>query len=1071
MIAKARLAKLTRPSPTAAYPRTRLFEVLQRLIASAPVVWLTGPPGSGKTTLIADYTARHQIDCLWYQMDRGDADVASFFHFLSEALQQHMGDAHAQLPQFQPECLGDVAAFARSYFREVYRRLSTPLLVFDNFQEIYSDLPLNGVLQQALLELPEDGRVIVLSRTDPPASFASLRARGRLELLGWSELRLTLEECRGVVEVRGASLPDSALGQLYARTQGWAAGVVLMLQDFRSGERALSREATAVPTVIFDYLAEEIFQKLAPAVRESLLRLAYLPQITRSMAEKLGVDEGLRGVLLDLGRGDFLATVLRVEPEQISQLHPLLREFLLTRAEETGSPTEIDGRKRRAAQVLAEHEHIEAAAALLMRIRDWPSLDALIARCADALLRQGRAQLLEQWIRALPEPQVRADPHMLHRLGACRFPYAPREARELFTQAYRCFEAQSPVDVAGLLAALNGVLEAVLHDSADDYAVLDPWIEAATHWTRNLTEWPAPDLEARITCNIFVAVALRRPDHPDLHDWRARTQAISRTQRDPNVRITLDSTLAMMLGWNGQFAPGERLLQTLRELLALPEVSPGSAANVAQAESSFYMLCGDRIRCLEAARRGLEIAERSGVRLWNDTFLANALCGALSDGDLESAASCLAQIESKPSAGRRYDVFLRTYGAGWYAMLRGDTFLAHQQLKTAARAAQEVGLPGFQALASLALVHVLLDAADERNAARELARACELTQSLNNRFFDFMTCLCRARFALGRGEAAAVTEALRTGLAVGRERGLTYHLWWQPQIAAKLMQRALEEHIEVEYVRRLIGQRRLMPDPPPYQLPSWPWRYRIRAFGAFRLQSAGDGSTASGKRSGRPLELLKVLVAAGGQHVKLERLADALWPHVDSDYAHRSLNTTLHRLRKLLGDDAALLVQAGELGLNRQLFWLDIWAFEQVCARGAALTSASAPQPGALIAAARQALELYSGPLLAGDSAARWAVAPREHRRNQLLRLMTATCQALDKAGQSDASIELYRQALESEPHAEALYRRLMLVLKQAGRSAEAIEVYHTCKAALQAHQNTAPSPATTDIYHSLVAN
>ncbi|TLY59432.1 MAG: hypothetical protein E6K52_11620, partial [Gammaproteobacteria bacterium] len=101
MIAKARLAKLTRPSPTAAYPRTRLFEVLRRLIASAPVVWLTGPPGSGKTTLIADYTARHQIDCLWYQMDRGDADVASFFHFLSEALQQHMGDDHAQLPQFQ----------------------------------------------------------------------------------------------------------------------------------------------------------------------------------------------------------------------------------------------------------------------------------------------------------------------------------------------------------------------------------------------------------------------------------------------------------------------------------------------------------------------------------------------------------------------------------------------------------------------------------------------------------------------------------------------------------------------------------------------------------------------------------------------------------------------------------------------------------------------------------------------------------------------------------------------------------------------------------------------------------
>ena len=65
--------------------------------------------------------------------------------------------------------------------------------------------------------------------------------------------------------------------------------------------------------------------------------------------------------------------------------------------------------------------------------------------------------------------------------------------------------------------------------------------------------------------------------------------------------VLLSGDVWLAQGWNGQFAPGERLLQTLRELLALPEVSPGSAANVAQAESSFYMLCGDRIRCLEAA--------------------------------------------------------------------------------------------------------------------------------------------------------------------------------------------------------------------------------------------------------------------------------------------------------------------------------------------------------------------------------------------------------------------------------------------------------------------------------------
>jgi ATP/maltotriose-dependent transcriptional regulator MalT len=67
--AKARLAKLTRPATAAAYARLRLFEAFEKPDA-APVVWLTGPPGCGKTTLVGDYTTRRGIDSLWYQVDR-----------------------------------------------------------------------------------------------------------------------------------------------------------------------------------------------------------------------------------------------------------------------------------------------------------------------------------------------------------------------------------------------------------------------------------------------------------------------------------------------------------------------------------------------------------------------------------------------------------------------------------------------------------------------------------------------------------------------------------------------------------------------------------------------------------------------------------------------------------------------------------------------------------------------------------------------------------------------------------------------------------------------------------------
>jgi ATP/maltotriose-dependent transcriptional regulator MalT len=42
-------------------------------------VWVEAAPGSGKTTLAASWLDSRTRPCLWYQIDAGDADVATFF--------------------------------------------------------------------------------------------------------------------------------------------------------------------------------------------------------------------------------------------------------------------------------------------------------------------------------------------------------------------------------------------------------------------------------------------------------------------------------------------------------------------------------------------------------------------------------------------------------------------------------------------------------------------------------------------------------------------------------------------------------------------------------------------------------------------------------------------------------------------------------------------------------------------------------------------------------------------------------------------------------------------------------
>src|SRR5919108_3446284 len=117
---KGSLGKTTRPSVAGVLPRKRLFGLLSK---NAPVVWLAGPPGCGKTTLAATWLDHAGIASLWYQLDEGDADVATFFYYLSLAAASLEGE-HEPLPLLTPEHQPGLAQFTRRYFERLFAQLT-----------------------------------------------------------------------------------------------------------------------------------------------------------------------------------------------------------------------------------------------------------------------------------------------------------------------------------------------------------------------------------------------------------------------------------------------------------------------------------------------------------------------------------------------------------------------------------------------------------------------------------------------------------------------------------------------------------------------------------------------------------------------------------------------------------------------------------------------------------------------------------------------------------------------------------------------------------------------------------
>ncbi|MBP1689049.1 MAG: hypothetical protein H6Q33_5192, partial [Deltaproteobacteria bacterium] len=162
------LAKLTRPRLYDALPRPRLFERLDAA-RERPVVWISAPPGSGKSTLVASYTEARGLPYLWYQVDVGDGDPATFMHYMRQAAQALLGKRGGTLPVFTSEPEQDLARFARSFCRDLFAALPHgTLIVLDNFQEARSSADQRSAFAAALEEIPEGINVVVLSRTDPP---------------------------------------------------------------------------------------------------------------------------------------------------------------------------------------------------------------------------------------------------------------------------------------------------------------------------------------------------------------------------------------------------------------------------------------------------------------------------------------------------------------------------------------------------------------------------------------------------------------------------------------------------------------------------------------------------------------------------------------------------------------------------------------------------------------------------------------------------------------------------------------------------------------------------------------
>ncbi len=1057
------IAKITRPVLTGNYPRKRLFRLIDKA-KKRQILWISGPPGAGKTTLVSSYLEARRAPGLWYRMDEGDADPSSFFHYLGLAAKKAAPRFRRLLPVLTPEQRPAVTVFARRFFETVFAGLKPgAAVVFDDYQKVPDDAVTHALIREGLSLIPPGLRVILVSREEAPPTFARLRAGQFLETIDWKELRLDARETEGIARLRWKGKRRiEAVRRMHNATDGWAAGLVLLLEKADPGSSEILRLNRHTPREIFDYFAGEILENLEERMQAFLLKTAYLPRMTARMAERLTGQRGAGQILSYMNRHNYF-TEMHPDVESVYEFHPLFREFLLSRGGDLFSAKFLDRFRTKAAAILKDAGHEEEAAELLREMNDWEGLARIIGKQAPVLFRQGRIATIAEWLDSLPAGIREKDPWLFYWSGVCRLPTRPTDSQRDFEEAFRRFRQRKNRD--GILLSWAGVVDSIVY-GAGSLKALDTWISSLEKiW--KVGRIPVPEeIDSQVTGTMIKALALRRPSFLDCEKWADRAANLARQSRDVALRFNLLLNVANFRFHSGDLQAAGLLLDSLRGMIRRREIHPLSRLTFHWLEAAHANMSGQHDRSLRAVSEGFEVAGETGVRLMDFLLTGHAALSSLHLDDQATAKEHMRKMVSMLPMAKPWEASFYHYLAAWEALHREDQAQALLHSDHSFAVCEEVGNPWTEALTCLQRAFVFHQRGEAVEASRHLERARRIGKESGMLFVRFACLLSKGFFALARGDEAAGLPSIRDGLRIGREKGYMDIYLWRPGMLERIAAFALEKGIETEYVRELIRRNALVPDAALPEPERWPWPLKLYTLGSFDLLKEDKPPAFSRKVQHKPLLMLKALVALGGREIPEERITDILWPEADGDQAHQSFATTLGRLRKLLRDESAVMLREGRVTLDSRRCWVDAFAFESLLARIDAASHSGAVCPDGTKTAdvAREAVALYRGPFLAGDPSHPWITAVRERLRSKFLRAVAFLGGCLETEGKWKEAIACYRKGLEVDDLAEGFYQRLMICHQRAGQFAETLAVYERCRRALSSMLGIMPSAETEAI-------
>lgn len=1020
-------AKLSTPRLGDIVSRRRLLARLETMV-DVGAIWVTGPAGAGKTTMVADFASRSDETVLWYRLDSTDEDLVGFFRTFSMALRSATGDKSPSHSTYAGKNHENLRHYAQRFFHDVLADVTgRVVLVLDDVHEIADDSPLHIALSVLAERFPASVKLIFISRNAPASAYVRLLANRRLQEITWPELRFNRREIRQAVKIlRDGVLPDDAeLDQLERMTDGWVAGVVLLSLMKGRGQDYPVDKALSEDSFIASYFGEELFKHQDPRLQAFLLKTACLPEVTPARAYALTGNDRTADILANLARANGFTFH---QGRERYVYHPMFKDFLLNlQQRHLGEATLAEVRAKTLELLMSDRDY-EAAAELCIDWRDTDRLGEIIVAHGHALASSGRLKTLYRWVAQTDEAGRQSDPWLCYWSAMAVLPFDMSTAQARFRQAFDAFSASG--DAKGTLLSWAYGVESCLY-VWQDYTKLEAWVADLERLRTDGIECPGHNIHATVANACLNALMRLQSSGDRLAGCAAEAERLVHEDIAPALKIALGNTLIV---YAIRARGGVQLAHSLEKLLAplfetnKSRLHPITYVHWCVSSSMSHYMRDDFDAAHAAAKAGMEQLMEMDCRILEEPLLVLMTGCAIQQRNVSRTQRYLAELAASFQSGPNPDAGIQYYlqQSACYE-ISGDTAAARHAALTAWKRMAKVRAPGMLSFAKLMAAQLLLNGGELALSELALTSALRWAQRLDNPLLLFQCRLVEAQIALRRDDSETADRRLAEGLAIARRHGYRSHPWLSTPATplSWLYGRALEQGIEVDTVRAIVQQQRLSP-PAGFVSGNWSWPVRIHTLGGFKLDMA-DNATAdiAGRRKSKPWELLLALLSHGGSQVNVGTLADKLWPDAEGDAAYHALETTLYRLRKQLGRDELLLLEDSKLSLNPDLCWLDIWELQQIMGRIRESLMGKGPMDRKnLWRNQRRLFQLYRDHFLPGEEDAEWIIATRERYYTQVGHLVTRIAKTWETLEQLDRAAHTYDFLLGHMGNNEEFVRR-----------------------------------------------